>query len=459
MNILSRASCFRPAPSTLTALVAAIFAAFASAPAAAQESLAIKGGRIIPIQGDVIDGGVILIENGKIKAVGKDLAIPIEAKVIDATGKTVMPGFVEAHSSSAMSQANEQNPNVPYLSVVDSIDPSRTYFEDARRNGVTSVAVTPGNSTMIGGQSAVIKTAGGFVDSMILKRNAGIKISLRPSSSSVSRMSHLAKLRKEFDDAKKAMADEEEQTAKEKKAQEEKAKKEAEKKDDAKDGEKKDETGTVGDSKLSRKTPTAADQQMQLEAMKKLLNGELQAVIYCDTAMDVLQAAKLTKDYGLKSIMVLGRDCYKAADHLAKLDATVVLGEDLVFWRTDPRTGDDEKIVLPKIYQDKKVPYVFQASTSSSSLGSRYLWYQAAIAVKYGLSEDEALEALTLRPAKLLGVDEFVGSIEPGKDADLVVLSGDPLKVSTWVEMTIVNGDVVYEKDKDEKLKSLLQLK
>ena len=162
-----------------------------------QNQLAIRGGRILTIAGDPIDGGVVLIRDGRIVAVGKDLEIPVEAKVIDATGKIVLPGFVEAHSSSAMAQSNEVNPNVPFLSVVDTIDPSLEYFEECRRNGVTTVAVVPGNSTMIGGQAAVIKTAGTYVDEMVLKRQAGMKISLAPRGNA-SRMSHYARLRREF---------------------------------------------------------------------------------------------------------------------------------------------------------------------------------------------------------------------------------------------------------------------
>src|ERR1700682_5709226 len=121
-----------------------------AAPLAAQDRVAIKGGRILPVAGPPIDGGVVLINKGKIEAVGKDVAIPADAKVIDATGKVVVPGFIEAHSIRGMDQANEANPNVPFLSVVDAIDPSQDYFEECRRNGVTTVAVVPGNNTMFG---------------------------------------------------------------------------------------------------------------------------------------------------------------------------------------------------------------------------------------------------------------------------------------------------------------------
>src|SRR5438270_11627838 len=127
--------------------VAALFAAGTGA--SAQEQLAIKGGRILPIGKPPIEGGVILIRDGKVQAVGgKDLPIPADYKVIDATGKVVMPGFIDAHSSRGMDQANERNTNVPFLSVVDAIDPGPEYFEDCLRNGVTTVAVVPAVTTM-----------------------------------------------------------------------------------------------------------------------------------------------------------------------------------------------------------------------------------------------------------------------------------------------------------------------
>src|SRR5438132_974193 len=182
-----------------------VFAVATVAPA--QEQLAIKGGRILAVSRAPIDGGVILIRDGKIEAVGKDVAIPSDYRVLDAAGKVVMPGFIEAHSSRGMDQANERNDNVPFLSVVDSIDPGQEYFEDCLRNGVTTVAIVPGDDTLIGGQAAVIKTAGTYVEQMLVKRQAGIKISLKPSTGR-SRMSHLAALRKELDAARDVLLEE-----------------------------------------------------------------------------------------------------------------------------------------------------------------------------------------------------------------------------------------------------------
>jgi imidazolonepropionase-like amidohydrolase len=440
----------------------------AAAPATfAQEQVAIKGGRILTMTQPPIEGGVILIREGRIQAVGKDLAIPSDYKVIDATGKVIMPGFIEVHSSRGMDQANEVNNNVPFLSVIDAIDPGQEYFEDCRRNGVTTVAIAPGDNTMIGGQAAVIKTAGAFVDQMIVKRQAGVKISLRPSPGR-SRMSHLTSLRREFEAAKDALQEEYDKA---------KVAGAAARTDDSNDGNKNDNDAVDPDDDPQQQQPPAGDTPggpdatvdagVRRAALVHLLKGEMPALIYCELAMDVPQAIKLTKEYNLKTILVLGHNCYKAAKQVAASKLPVVLDPTLVFWETDPRTGEDQRIVLPKVYREAGVPLTFQvtgigggnlfrAPDLPSILGNNFLWYQAATAAKYGTPVSEALEAITLRPAKVLGVDKLAGSIEAGKDADLVILTGDPLKVSTWVQTTLVRGKVVYERDQDRKLKQLL---
>jgi imidazolonepropionase-like amidohydrolase len=430
--------------------------------APAQQQIAIKGGRIISVAHPPIDGGVILIREGRIQAVGKDIAIPSDYKVIDATGKVIMPGFIEAHSSRGMDQANERNNNVPFLSVMDAIDPGQEYFEDCRRNGVTTVAVAPGDDTMIGGQAAVIKTAGAIVDQMVVKRQAGVKISLKPGVGR-SRMSQLASLRKEFDSARDAIQDEYDKP------------KVAGAGAGAGDDNDDNFNGQNVDDPLQQQQQggvpgapdMAADAGVRRETLIRLLKGEMPAYIYCELAMDVPQAIKLTKEYNLKTTLILGHNCYKAAKQVAASMLPVVVDSTLVFWETDPRTGEDRKIVIPKIYRDAGVALTFQVTGIAAgtlfrspdlppTLGSNFLWYQAATAVKYGLPVAEALSAITLRPAKLLGIDKLSGSIEPGKDADLVILTGDPLRVSTWVDKTLVRGQVVYEREKDHKLQQLL---
>ena len=407
----------------------------------AQDRLAITDATIIPIVGERIENGTILISNGRIEAVGKDIDIPIEAKVIDASGHVVMPGIINVHSAAGMSQANERNPNVPFLSVVDSIDPIADFFDESRRNGVTTAFVVPGNSTMIGGRSAIVKTAGTYVEDMLVKRDAGLKMSLAPTSGS-SRMSHVAKLRRELQKAKeRSEADEEKDTDKKNTDTKKTANKKDQKSEDKK------ETKTASDK--SSETTTE-------DALRRLIEGEMPAIIYCQTSMDVAQALSLVDEFQLKPIFVLGQDCYKAAKLVAKRKFPVVLDSKMVYWRTDPVTRKDEKIVLPKIFRDAGATFVFQAADSGTTLGTHYYWYQAATAVRYGMPEADALKALTIDSAKLLGIDNAVGSIEKGKDADLIILTGEPLNGSTWVQTTIVSGKVVYEKSEDDKLQLLL---
>ncbi|GAB5404119.1 MAG: amidohydrolase [Aureliella sp.] len=441
-------------PKTWIAWVAlSCLCVFSTQQSRAAGPLAIQGATIITVSGETLENASVLIRDGRIEAVGVDIKIPGEAFVIDGTGKVVMPGIVDTHNAAGMSQANEQASVVPFLSVVDSIDPIASYFEECRRNGITCASVVPGNSTLIGGKAAIVKTAGGYVNDMLVRRDSALKLSLRPTSGS--RMSQMAQLRKELDAAKKALAKEEEDEDNDKEEKKPEDSKDAGKKPEA-DAKKAEDTKSDEAQSDAAKTEKAKDEG--LEALKLAVKGEMPVYIYCEVAMDVAAAIQLAEDYQLDPIYVLGRECYPAAKLLAKQKKTVILDPTLVFWKTNPRTREDEKIELPKIYHDAEVPFIFQVNDSGrrSTLGDSYFWYQAATAVKYGVSEADAIAALTLEPAKLLGLDDRIGSIEAGKEADLVVLTGHPLDISTWVETTIVDGEVVYKREDDEKLKRLL---
>lgn len=453
------------------------------------QTIAVTNAKIIPVVGDPIEKGTILIRDGKIVSIGAEVRIPTEARVIDATGKVVVPGFIETHTSDPMSQANENNPNVPYVSVLDTIDPLRPYFDEARRNGITTVSVVPANSTMIGGQSSVIKTGATFLDDMILERIGGIKISLSPVSG-VSRMGQLAALRKELSDAYKLAFPEEDKPKKEDVA---KATEEAQADEDRSrrrrgrpspdetpnggDDDSKNNSGSNSDpakdgdddkdQPKSDDKDSGKDEQKEKEApeinefqrpMVDLVMGKMRAFIHCEIPMDVNHALALIEEFNLQPILVLGRNCYKNAEAIAASGHPVVLDSNLVFWERDPRTNQDRQVSLIEAFRNVDAPIGFSvARPSTDTIGRNYLWYQAATAVKYGMPRQRALESLTIGPAKMLGVDEFVGSLEVGKDGDLVILSGDPLNVETWVDMTIVNGKVVYDRTDDPKLELLLE--
>ncbi|MBL8889653.1 MAG: amidohydrolase family protein [Planctomycetaceae bacterium] len=426
------------------------------------QDLAIKAGKIITVSGPTIENGIILVRDGRIVEVGQGLSIPVDLRVLDASDKVVMPGIVDPHSSSALNQANERNAVVPFLSVVDGVDPMRPYFEESRRNGVTTAVVVPGNSTMIGGQASIMKTAGLYVDDMLLVRSAGLKLSLQPPSGS--RMSHISRLRRELETAKRQLTEAAEAKtttppteSTEKPATDPTPKAGNEANESlASDATQDPESSPPADG---GNTATAESAAAANQAVKDLLQGKTRAFIYCQSAADVGQAFRLMDDFGFQGILVLGQDCYQAAGEIAKRKVPVILDPTLVFWKQDPLTRTDEKIVLPKLYQEAGVKFLFQANDGDSrqSLGTSYFWFQAATAVRYGWSREDAIAAITLEPAKAMGIDQFVGSIQVGRDADLAILTGDPLDVSTWVEQTLVNGRVVYERRSDWKLKLLME--
>ena len=371
-------------------------------------TVAIKGARVIPVSGPELENATILVRAGKIEAVGKDLEIPWDARVIDGTKKVVIPGFVEAHTSRGTDRPNERLASVPFVSTFDSINPVDPFYEDALRQGITTLCVMPGNDTMIGGQGCVVRPVGVTTESMMLVRNVAMKISLRPRPG-VSRMAHLAALRKELSDA----AD----LVKEKKA----------------------------------------DADPRREPMSRLLKGLLPAYVYCPTASDVHRALDLAETYKFKAKLILGRDGWKAAAEIAKRGVEVVLDPELEYWETDEERHDEVRRFGASPVAKAGVKFAFQ--TDAMPYGTGYLWYQAATSVKNGLSRAEALRAATLAPAEILGLGSRIGSIEKGKDANLVLLTGDPLDAQAWVDTVLIEGKVVYERAKDEKLKRVMEVK
>ncbi|HVR87188.1 MAG TPA: amidohydrolase family protein, partial [Planctomycetota bacterium] len=331
---------------------------------------------------------------------------PFDARVIDGSRKVVVPGLVEAHTSRGTDRPNERLTSVPFVSTFDSINPVEPYFEDSLRQGITTLCVMPGNDTMIGGQGCVVRPTGVTVESMMVVKNVGLKISLRPRAG-VSKMAHIAALRKELAEA----AD----LAKDKKA----------------------------------------DPDPRREPMSRLLKGLIPAFVYCPTASDVHRAIELAESAGFKIKLVLGRDGWKASSEIAMKGLEAILDPDLEYWETDEELHDEVRRCGAVAPAKAGVKIAFQTDAASS--GTNYLWYQAATAVKNGLGRAEALRAITLAPAEILGLGSRLGSIEKGKDANLVVLTGDPLDAQTWVDTVLIEGRIVYERSKDEKLRRILE--
>lgn len=277
-----------------TLLIVLVISALAY-PAPVRKKIAIKASKIITIAGKDIRAGIILIEDGIIKAVGGDLEIPWDDDVIEAKDKVVMPGFVLAHTSSGLDRENENVPEVPFLSTFDSIDPLSPYFEDALRDGVVAMLVLPGNNTLLGGTGTVVRPHGRTVEAMLIKRYTGLKISLRPTENT-SRMGHMQRFRRYMDDLKDYLEEYEQRKAD---AEEEKK--------------------SFNEEIDPRKQP-----------MIDLLNKKLTAFIYCDRAADVPKAIEIYETHKLNTALVLSPDCYKAVDLIAETKLPVILDPQLI---------------------------------------------------------------------------------------------------------------------------------
>ena len=191
------------------------------------------------------------------------------------------------------------------------------------------------------------------------------------------------------------------------------------------------------------------------EPMSRLLKGLLPAYVYCPTASDVHRAVELSETYGFKIKLVLGRDGWKAAAEIAKKGLEAILDPDLEYWETDEDLHDEVRRCGAEAPAKAGVKFALQ--TDAQVNGSGYLWYQAATAVRNGLTRAEALRSITLAPAEILGLGSRLGSIEKGKDGTVVVLTGDPLDSQSWVDLVLVEGKVVYDRSKDEKLRRILE--
>ena len=406
-----------------TFLLAAAAALMAVA-ATSQDIVAVKAGRILTINGPTIEDGVVLIQNGRIQKVAKaaDVEIPWAAKVIDATGKVVMPTWVVAHSQGGQRGFNENMQNVPWLSVADAIDPAAIYFEDALRNGVGTIHVLPGNQTLLGGSGMVVRPIGRTVEDMAVAANTGIKMSLFAAGGG--RLQQIRKLRRAIEDVREYIADFERRKA---------------------EFEKEKQAGAIPADKLWTE---------EFDRTKKgacdLVQKKTKGWLYVPSVAEVDEALRLGQELDL--VVVLGPNIDEAVAMLTKLKKPVILDEVIEYFETDEETQKERKICTPKLLADAGVPF---ALTLGMSGPTSYPWWQLGTCVRNGVDRRQALEALTVVPARLLGLEDQIGSLTEGKLGNLQILSGDPLQATSWVETVLLEGEVVYERSKDPRLQYL----
>ncbi len=394
----------------------------------------LEGGKIVPVVGATIEGGNILIEEGRIVAIGKDLKAPFDAKVIDMSGKTLFPGMVDAWTANGLKTANENLDVVPYVDVYDVIDPSLRYFEEALRAGLTSIHVSQAANCVISGLSRTVHPVGMSVDEMTQDPRGGLVISMYPKRG-YDHAVQRAIIHDTFADLDRYLDRRAEELFLE----------ELKKKD-------KDAKVAPAEARKKGKKLIRADKlDKKFRNLYLLRQGKIDAYLFCSRAMDVGAAIALIKKEGLNDnvTLIVGGECYKVAKKLKSLGRPVIIrSQDMVFREQDRITLKDKDTFLPKVLSDAKVDFAIGGTTEP--------WYDAARCVRNGVSRERALAAITINAAKAIGLGHLIGSIEKGKMANILILSGDPLDNMTWVEGVIVAGQLVYERNKDKRLRDLL---
>lgn len=385
--------------------------------------LALTNGRIITITGPTYEKGTILIDGDKISKVGlaADIQIPSESKVFDLDGKTVVPGFIEAHCHVGIAEEiyrvegddlNEtSNPVTPALRVIDAVYPGDVAFKDAYQAGVTTMHILPGSANIIGGTTLIMKTHGLIVDKMAINSYAGVKVAFgenpkrtygSQSKMPETRMGTAAMLREQM---VKAME-------------------------------------YVDKSQRCKSDPDKKpERDLDMEALGLVLNGTIPIRAHAHRTDDIMTAIRIAEEFGVKLIIEHGTEGHLIADEIASRNIPVVAGPSFVSRakvELKQRTFE-----TPGILSKKGVKVAIM--TDHPVIPINYLPLCAALAVRAGMDYDEALKAITINAAEILGISDRVGSIEAGKDADLVVLDGDPLEIKTKVFEVFINGDSVYK--------------
>ena len=384
--------------------------------------IVIKNGAINTITNGVIVGDV-LIEDGKIKEIGEDLVVPLDAKVIDAEGKQVFPGFIDAHTHLGLwedgmgyegADGNEEtDPITPQLNPIDGINPMDNTFKEAYQGGITSVCTTPGSANVMGGQCIAIKTFGRRIDNMVIKNPVASKIAFgenpkscygRDEKTPQTRMAIASLLRENLKKAEEYMEELE--------------------------------------LYMEHEDHDKPEYDIRLESLIPVLKGEIPFKVHAHRADDMFTAIRIAKEFDIKLTLDHCTEGHLIAEELLEEGYPVIVG---------PSLSERSKIELRNLTFDtagilSNTGLNVSLTTDHPVIPVQYLPICAGIAVKHGMKKEEAIKAMTINPAITLGIDNKVGSIEIGKDADIVIWDGDPLEIQSNVLYTIINGKVVYKR-------------
>ena len=376
------------------------------------KSKAIINGRIYTITGGIIENGTVLTQGGKITSVGADLVLPSDAEIIDAGGAIVSPGLIDAHTHMGIEEeihpegedTNEMTePLTAELRAVDGINPFDIGYKDAIKAGVTAVMVTMGSANIIGGLACAMKTGGRDLQDMVLKEEAGLKMAFGENPKRVyseqkkspnTRMATMALARQAFYDAKHYES-------------------------------KKEEEGY----------------DLANEHILKALHGEIPIRLHAHRADDILSAIRLKDEFGLKMIIEHVTEGHLIVEQLKEANVAAAVGPSL----SNRAKVEMENVTFATAGILASAGIKVALITDHPCTPIAYLPLCAGLAMKAGMTEEDAWKAVTINPAEMLGIDSRVGSIEKGKDADLVIWNGHPFTIAGAPKTVLLNGEIVYQ--------------
>jgi imidazolonepropionase-like amidohydrolase len=401
-----------------------LLAALAAAPASASaQAIAITGGRVFPVAGPAIDNGTVLIVDGKIAAVGASVPIPAGATRIDATGRWVTPGFINAATSLGLVEVDAVEPTndtgvkgergvAAGVRAWEALNPDSELWAPARQDGITNVVVTPSGG-FVGGQAALVETLQGPAAQMVRRAPVGVTLDLnaRDAAAAGSRGELFFRLRELLDLATQYAA------------------------------------GALPFESAQLKALWPS--RLHVRALVPVVKGALPLLVAVDRAADIEAVLAIAREYSLKLVIYGAAEGWKVAPRLAAAKVPVVTAG-----LSNLPVGFDQLAATlenPAKLRAAGVPLVV-SSLGENAFKARTIRQHAGNAVANGLPWDEALRAVTLSPAEIFGVAASLGSLQPGRDANVVVWDGDPFELSTRATHVFVRGRESTEPSREQQL-------
>jgi imidazolonepropionase-like amidohydrolase len=405
---------------------------YASGQSQAPTSYALTHAKIFTLAGTPIEDGTLVIRDGKIVAVGATVEIPQGAQVIDAKGLQIYPGLFDPITQMGLSEIGAVSASVdtsetgsynPDVVAATAISPSSEHIPVTRASGITEVLAVPGSGGfasggggrgVLGGQASAIHLAGWEIDDMLLKKSAAMVLNWPQIETRSFDFTTFTRKEKPYTEAKQEYDKEVEEL-----------------------------TDWVERARhyaqaMEKGSPSKYDRDVKLEALVPVIRGELPVLVFADRGRDIRNAIEFCDKQKLKMILAGGSEAYKVKDLLRSKGIPVILRNTL----TLPVEEDDPYDRLLSQPAELSAAGVKFAFGSFDNSFARRLGQNAANAVAYGLSYEEALKAVTLYPAEILGLANQVGSLEQGKIANIIVTNGDPLELTTDVRYLFIKGQL-----------------